>query len=73
MVERDTELRQTPPAGGYRILLVDDEEEFLEAAGRALRRRGYIVFTAGGVDEARELFAALCADGYDDGCSAVIA
>ena len=38
MVERDTELRQTPPAGGYRILLVDDEAANLQLLERALHR-----------------------------------
>jgi DNA-binding response OmpR family regulator len=39
-------------AGPLRILLVDDEEDFLEATSARLRRRGFEVRTATRVDEA---------------------
>jgi len=38
-----------------RLLLVDDEQEFLDGTSRALRRRGFDVQTACGAEEALEL------------------
>ena len=49
--------RAAAPLGkGQRILLVEDEEAVRSLAVRALTESGYVVFEAGGADEALELF-----------------
>lgn len=45
-----------------RILLVDDDEDFLRMLARALVRRGMEVMTASGPEEARHILAEACTD-----------
>jgi two-component system response regulator RegA len=45
---------ETAPAGGKRLLVVDDDEVFRQRLARAMERRGYSVVSADGVDSGSE-------------------
>ena len=45
-----------------KILVVDDDPDYIEQVGTILASEGYEVFTAGGEDEAREMLLTVCPD-----------
>ena len=45
-----------------RILLIDDDEDFLQILGRSLTRRGLEVLSASSPEEARSMLAGACPD-----------
>ena len=48
------EVTQPPPGEGIRVLLVDDDRDFVESLAPALQRRGLVVESAHGGEEALE-------------------
>ena len=45
-----------------KILVVDDDPDYIEQIGAVLASEGYEVFTAGGEEEAREMLLSVCPD-----------
>jgi len=53
---REAESRESLEGRGERILLVEDEERLCDLAAKALRRNGYVVFTARNAKETLDIF-----------------